>query len=154
MKGQITFFLLWWRHINCLFKSSSRLTTKKNQNTSYYWPFLLGIHRWPVDSQHKGRVMQKVYSCNDVSMIPLWVPLLQYWYQKIPWAPSQYPKRSLIVRSREVSKARDWYFKLSYRFEIWQAHRQQCCRSACQTQGDRTILNTNLAASRLHGILR
>ena len=48
------------------------------------------------------------------------------------WAPSQYAKRRLFVRSREVSKPRDWYFKLSYRFEIWQAHRQQCCRSACQ----------------------
>ena len=49
-----------------------------------------------------------------------------------PWAPSQYPKRRLIVRSREVSKPRDWYFKLSCRFEIWQVHRQQCCRCASQ----------------------
>ena len=48
------------------------------------------------------------------------------------WAPPQYPKRRLSVRSRKVSKPRDWYFKLSYRFEIWQAHRQQRCRSACQ----------------------
>ena len=47
-------------------------------------------------------------------------------------APSQYPKRRLFVRSRKVSKPRDWYFKLPYRFEIWQAHRQHCCRSACQ----------------------
>ena len=47
-------------------------------------------------------------------------------------APSQYPKRRLFVRSRKVSKPRDWYFKLSHRFEIWQAHRQHCCRSACQ----------------------
>ena len=47
-------------------------------------------------------------------------------------APSQYPERRLFVRSRKVSKPRDWYFKLSYRFEIWQAHRQHCCRSACQ----------------------
>ena len=47
-------------------------------------------------------------------------------------APSQYPKRRLSVRSRKVSKPRDWYFKLPYRFEIWQAHRQHCCRSACQ----------------------
>ena len=68
-------------------------------------------------------------------------------------APSQYPKRRLIVRSREVSKPWYWYFKLSYRFEIWQAHRQQCCRSAC-FQSDRTILNTNLATSRLYEILR
>ena len=48
------------------------------------------------------------------------------------WGPSQYTKRRLFVRSREVSKPRDWYFKLLYRFEIWQAHRQHCCRSACQ----------------------
>ena len=48
------------------------------------------------------------------------------------WAPSQYPKRRLFVRSRKVWKPRDWYFKMSYRFEIWQAHRQHCCRSACQ----------------------
>ena len=48
------------------------------------------------------------------------------------WAPSQYPKIRLFVRSRKVSKPRDWYFKLSYRFEIWQAHRQHCCRRACQ----------------------
>ena len=48
------------------------------------------------------------------------------------WAPSQYPKSRLSVRSRKVSKPRDQYSKLSYRFEIWQAHRQHCCRSACQ----------------------
>ena len=45
--------------------------------------------------------------------------------------PLRTPRR-LFVRSRKVSKPRDWYFKLSYRFEIWQAHRQHCCRSACQ----------------------
>ena len=44
----------------------------------------------------------------------------------------EYPKRRLSVRSRKVSKPRDWYLKLSYRFEIWQAHRQHCCQSACQ----------------------
>ena len=48
------------------------------------------------------------------------------------WAPSQYPKRRLIVRSREVSKPRDLYLELSDRWEIWQALRQQCCRCACQ----------------------
>ena len=52
-------------------------------------------------------------------------------------APSQYPKRRLFVRSRKVSKPRDWYFKLSFKF-----------------QSDRPILNTNLAASRLYEISR
>ena len=44
----------------------------------------------------------------------------------------QYPKRRLFVRSREVSKPRDLYLKLSDRSEIWQALRQHCCRCACQ----------------------
>ena len=47
-------------------------------------------------------------------------------------APSQYPKRSLSVRSRKISKPRDLYLELSDRSEIWQALRQQCCRCACQ----------------------
>ena len=47
-------------------------------------------------------------------------------------APFQYPISRLIVRSREVSKTRDRVLKCSYRFEIRQAHRQQCCRCACQ----------------------
>ena len=48
------------------------------------------------------------------------------------WAPSQYPKRRLSVRSRKVSKPRDLYLELSDRSEIWQALRQQCCRCVCQ----------------------
>ena len=48
------------------------------------------------------------------------------------WAPSQYPKRRLSIRSRKVSKPRDSYLELSDRSEIWQALRQQCCRCACQ----------------------
>ena len=47
-------------------------------------------------------------------------------------APSQYPIRRLIVRSRGVSKPRDLYLELSDRSDIWQAHRQQCCRRVCQ----------------------
>ena len=44
----------------------------------------------------------------------------------------QYRIRRLIIRSHEVSKPWDRKFKSSHRFEIWQAHRQQCCRGACQ----------------------
>ena len=50
-----------------------------------------------------------------------------------PWnlSPFQYQKRRLIVRSCEVSKPPDWHFKSLHHFEIWQAHRQQCCWGAC-----------------------
>ena len=56
----------------------------------------------------------------------------QPWYTVGPWAPSQYPKRRLIVRSHEVLKPQDLYLELSDHSEIWQPLRQHCCRSACQ----------------------
>ena len=43
----------------------------------------------------------------------------------------QYPIRRLIVRSHKHSKPRNLYLILSDRAEIWQAPRQQCCRSSC-----------------------
>ena len=42
------------------------------------------------------------------------------------WAPSQYPKRRLSVRSRKVSKPRDLYLELPDRSEIWQAVLPMC----------------------------
>ena len=50
----------------------------------------------------------------------------------ISWAPFQYPMRRLTVRSRKFWKPRDLYLELSDRSDIWQAPRQQGCRSACQ----------------------
>ena len=70
-------------------------------------------------------------------------------------APFQYPIRRLIVRSRKVSKPRDFYLELSDRSEIWQAPRQQCCRGACQkSESDTNILTPDLAPSRLYEISR
>ena len=66
-------------------------------------------------------------------------------------APFQYTIRRLTARSRKVSKPRDLYLELSYRSEIWQAPRQQGCRSACQIS-KRCDNLTNLAASILHEI--
>ena len=48
------------------------------------------------------------------------------------WAPFKYPMRRLIARCRKVSKARNRVLKCPHRFAIWLAHRQQCCRCACQ----------------------
>ena len=44
----------------------------------------------------------------------------------------QNPIRRLTVRSHKVSKPRDLYWELSDRSEIYQAPRQQGCRSACK----------------------
>ena len=75
-------------------------------------------------------VRWKHIMCQGNSKVNSLWPSDAIWRQEI-WDPSQYPKRRLFVRSRKVSRPRDWYFKL-YHFEMWQAHRQHCCRSACQ----------------------
>ena len=48
------------------------------------------------------------------------------------WETLQYLIRRLLVRSREVSKSRDWPFKSWHRCEIWQTPRQPCCQGAFQ----------------------
>ena len=68
--------------------------------------------------------------CTVLKCLPLFsgAPSIYREYQ----GPVSISERRLFLRSRKVSKPRDWYFKLSYRFEMWQAHRQHCSRSACQ----------------------
>ena len=56
-----------------------------------------------------------------------WIPCMF-----MSWALLQFSIRCFIVRSHEISKPRDWLFKLWHRFGSWQAHRHQCCRGACQ----------------------
>ena len=99
-------------------------------------------HKFDIDSylqctfsDHRIKVScfagKQVTSVHISTDIDTWVLSGQLRYL-ISWAPSQYSKRRLFVRSRKVSKPRDWYFKWSYCFEIWQAHWQHCCQSACQ----------------------
>ena len=33
----------------------------------HYWFYVRGIHRWPVDSPHKGPVMRNSFPCHDVT---------------------------------------------------------------------------------------
>ena len=68
-----------------------------------------------------------VYFLHFISSVKFLLSVL--WYLL---GPFQYPIRRLIVRSREVSKPREWYLALSDRSEIWWAPRQPCCRRACQ----------------------
>ena len=56
------------------------------------------------------------------------------------WAPFQYQIRRLIVRPREVSKPRDWQFKLLHRFDIWSAAVLPRCLSNFRAIGQFKIL--------------
>ena len=53
--------------LNRLFRCASKETSKK-KNASRHWPFVRGIHLWPVDSTHKGPVTRKMFPFDDVIM--------------------------------------------------------------------------------------
>ena len=60
---------LQWCHINLMAtREFVQQFTQANIKGTYYWPFVKGIHRWPVDSLHKGPVMQKAFPCPDLIM--------------------------------------------------------------------------------------
>ena len=41
---------------------------KENTKVPRNWPFVRGIHRWPVNSPHKGPVTRKLFPFDDVIM--------------------------------------------------------------------------------------
>ena len=55
------------RSFNCLLNSPCGPTSKRHQSP-HYWPFVRGMHRWPDNSPHKGPVMRKKLSFDDVIM--------------------------------------------------------------------------------------
>ena len=63
--------------------------------------------------------------------------------------------KTLKVRSREVSKPRDWFMFLASLWNCWQRRLGSTAADVpLKFQSDGTISNPNLAASRLHRILR
>ena len=76
---------LQWHYMNIMASKSNgnltvfqhlfRLTRKQNIKAMHYWPFVRVSHKWPVDSPHKGLVMQNVVLCHDVIMRCVWAEL-------------------------------------------------------------------------------
>ena len=50
---------------HCLYNSLCGPASKR-QKSPHYWPFVRGIHRWPVNFPHKGPVTQKQLPYDDV----------------------------------------------------------------------------------------
>ena len=69
-------------------------------------------------------------------------------------APSQFPKIRLSVRFRKVSKPRDGTLNCRIALKFDRHIGSTAAEVPFKFQSDRTILNTNLAASRLYEILR
>ena len=55
------------RPFDCLFNSLCRFTSNKHRSP-YYWPFVRGIPRWPVNSPHKEPVTRNKLLFDDVVM--------------------------------------------------------------------------------------
>ena len=66
---------------------------------SHHWPFVRGIHWWPVDSPHKGSVMWKSF---DDAMT--WKGFSYYWpfVRGIHWKPIDSPHKGPAMQSFDV----------------------------------------------------
>ena len=71
--------ILQWRHNervgvsnkqphDCLLKRLYKAQIKGNIKAPRHWPLWWGIHRWPVNSLHKGPVTREIFPFDDVIM--------------------------------------------------------------------------------------
>ena len=102
---------------------------------------LRNLHsQWSNVCQPTERYLRKFLSVS-VIMERLFAGLTDSWYG--PKGPFLHRIRCPMARFREPSKPLYWQFQLSYRFEIWQTHRQHCYRGPCQISGRCGHCNTH-----------
>ena len=73
----------WWRLKSPaapLFTQSFINSGCRSKKSSASLAFLRGIHRWPVNSPHKGQVTRKIFPFDDVIMMGLYL-----WYFILIW---------------------------------------------------------------------
>ena len=71
----------------------AQANNKENTQAQCYWPFVRGIHRWPVDSPHNWPVMWKVFPWHDVTWTALAITI--WWimsYLKRASQPLSHPR--------------------------------------------------------------
>ena len=97
---------------------------------------------WPVNSPHKGKWCESVMFPLICAWINGWVNILEtddltghhahYDFTCTSMSKNLGPVSISNKTFRKASRPRDFYLKLFDRSEIWQAHRQQCCRCVCR----------------------
>ena len=78
-KSTLVQVMTWCRQATHYYLSQCRLSSLSPYGVarpqwvkaSHYWPFVRGIHCGPVDSPHKGPVMQWLFPCHDVMYFPV-----------------------------------------------------------------------------------
>ena len=101
-------------------------TDQRKDQSSASRAFVWGIHRWPVNSPHKGPVTRKMSPFDDVIMICL-LSVMSNCYGQIYRTSIHKADGHLTARSREISKPRDSDLGFSNR-SIWQTPRHPRCR--------------------------
>ena len=140
MKGHLTSTALHWRynerhgvlnhqHIDCLVSRLFRHTWSKTSKLRVTG-FVKGIHRWPVDSPHKGTITRKMGPFDDVIMGPKFFVRVSGWNHvggrlvlktlyKTRWtnALSAPPERKLLKNRHKVPNG---FWLLQWRFQtVW-----------------------------------
>ena len=82
MESQITSFTI----IYSMVYSGS---CQRKHQSSVSLAFVRGIHRWPVNSPHKGPVSQKMFPSDDV--------IMNNWDQT-PWSPLRHQTSSMVLK--------------------------------------------------------
>ena len=81
------------------FKQLVHAMNKVNIKASHYWSFARGIHRWPVDSPHKGPAIGKAFLFYDViMMVSRWAT------QDLCVLPNQVVRCLTLTRSPCISR--------------------------------------------------
>ena len=95
------------QHHDCL---SNGLFRRKSKKTSAALVFVWGIHRWPVNSPHKGPVTRKMFPYDDVIM--LWIIRMT---SQTLWQ-SSYQKMVVNVATNYNTESR---FSSVINFDLW-----------------------------------
>ena len=83
------------RRLNCLHSRVFRRRSKKTSRNSASLAFMRGIHRWPVNSPHKGPVTLKMFPFDGVIMI---INTFWCYSRNIPGRLGQYQARYVKLR--------------------------------------------------------
>ena len=123
---------------------------RKNQSSASL-AFVWGIHRWPVNSPHKGPVTRKMFPFDDVIMINSIHPTMFHrWItEDIPWYDFTNPKNPYIISDSSTNWSQ-WYFHHSMYIlpqavltsnTVQMAYR--CRTSTWRGQGQNNLLGTS-----------
>ena len=74
------------RSFDCLYNSLCAPTSNSHQSPNC-WLFVRGIHRWPVNSPHKGPVTQKRFPFDDAIVTSIWTHPRKYIPPEFAWKP-------------------------------------------------------------------